>query len=386
MSETTRAGKNKPASEAEPGLSLLEQEIPLQPQVLEQAAACFARPIAELLQALAARDVDDWVVTGCGDSLFAGLCAEVWFARRAGQRLRAVQAMQLSRETYQALTPRSVVFAVSHSGTTARTLEASRAARSRGAFVVAVTADPASELARSADFWIDNSVRQERSNCRTASFQAVSLLMRMVADALATAAGRVVRPVAPGLLDSYIEVSRRQVDEIAGDDLATDHWIFTGSGLGLAAAEYGMAKVYEAASLPAHSVELEQLIHCEIFTVRAGTVVVIICPEGRAASRALELVSGLSELGAVTVVVTNDVDLAEAATYPLRLPEGTQEEDLPFLGILPLQWLALRLAHIRGQDPDVVANKWVNRPLIDESEQWTADMYATATRAPVVQP
>lgn len=356
-------------------VSWLEQEIPLQPGVLRRAAASFERPIQELLARVAEREVDDWVVTGCGDSLFAGLCAEVWFARLAGARLRPLQAMHLSREVYDSVTPRSVVLAVSHSGTTARTLEAARAARSRGAFVVAVTANSESELARSADLWIDNSVREEKSNCRTASFQAVSLLMRMLAEALATKAGREVRPVRPELLEPYIESARLQVGLIGSDKLATNHWVFTGSGLNLAAAEYGMAKLYEAASVPAHCVELEQFIHCEIFTVRPSTNVVIVASRGRASSRAVELALALRELGAVTLAVTDDPELADAATHALRLPSGLHEDDLPFVGILPLQWLALRLAQQRGENPDLVANKAVNRPLIDHSVQWGAEMY-----------
>lgn len=370
------------AAGVEPGLSLLEQEIPLQPEVLRRAAGAFAEPVAELLALVAQRDVDDWVVTGCGDGLFAGMCAEVWFARLAGRRLRAVQAMQLARETYDSLTPRSVVLAVSHSGTTARTLEAARAARSRGAFVVAVTANPSSELAQFADLWVDNSVREERSNCRTASFQAVSLLMRMLAEGLAAPAGQEARSVRPELLETHIEQARDQVSEIPESELATDHWIFTGSGLNMAAAEYGMAKLYEAATLPAHSVELEQFIHCEIFTVGPGTNVVLVASRGRGCSRAVELAHALNELGAVTLAVTDDQELAEVATHALRLPDGLHEDDLPFVGILPLQWLALRLAELRGQNPDLVANKAVNRPLIDNSVQWGADRYDTVEPIP----
>ncbi|MFJ2030505.1 SIS domain-containing protein [Streptosporangium sp. NPDC087985] len=373
--DDTRATENTPAQ------SLLEQEIPHQPEVLRLAADSFGGPVAALLEAVSGRDVDDWVVTGCGDSLFAGICAEVWFARLAGLRLRALHAMHLSRETYQSLTSRSVVLAVSHSGTTARVLEAARAARSRGAYVVAVTANPESELARTADMWIDNSVREERSNCRTASFQAVSLFMRMLAEGLASKAGREIPSFDPDRLTPYIEESRRQVAEIPESKLAGDHWIYTGSGLGLAVAEYGMAKAYEAATIPAHSVELEQMIHCEIFTVRPETVVVIISPAGRAVSRAVELAKGLEKLGTVTIAITDHEELATACTHALRLPEGLSEDDLPFIGILPLQWLALRLAESRGENPDLVNNKWVNRPLIDHSDQWGPEMYETGTPA-----
>ncbi|MBA2529503.1 MAG: SIS domain-containing protein [Euzebyales bacterium] len=365
MSEITVDGRQGSA-----GPSLLEQEIPLQPMVLERAQAAFAGPVAELMRQASKRSVDDWVVTGCGDSFFAGLCAEVWFARRARRRLRPVHAMQLSRETYHALSPTSLVFAVSHSGTTARVIEAARAARAQGAFLVAVTSDGASALAQSADLWIDNCVRAERSNCRTASFQAVSLFMRMVADALAAISGESHRPARVGELEPYVDESRQQVGRLADGVLTGDHWVFTGSGLGLAAAEYGKAKCYEAATVAAHCVELEQFVHCEIFTVRPETRVMMVASTGRASSRARELAGGLGELGAVTLAVTDDDQLAAAVDHAVLLPAGMHEDDLPFFAALPLQWMALRMALLRGEDPDRVANKSVNRPLIDDSVLW----------------
>ncbi len=352
--------------------SWLEREIPRQGAVLRRAAQTFAGPVDRVVREALTRGADDWVVTGCGDSLFAGLCAEVWFAQGAGRRLRAVPAMELSRYLYEALTPRSVVLAVSHSGNTARVVEAARAASSRGAYVVAVTANPDSELVRTASSWIDNSVHDERSNCRTASYQAVTALMRMLAERVAQETGRgSARPVVvpAAAVAAFAEDARSQVDTLDDALLCGDHWIFSGAGLGHAAAQYGMAKMYEAATVPAHVSELEQMIHCEIFTVRPGTTVVVICPRGRALSRALELADGLARLRATALAITDDDELADRCTAAVRLP-AMLEEDLPFLAALPLQWLALRVALSRGQDPDLVANKHVNRPLIDNSRQW----------------
>ena len=359
--------------------SLLEQEIPRQPQVLATAASAFPAPITALLREVRDRDIDDWVVTGCGDGLFAGKCAEVWFARLAERRLRAVPAMELSRENYPSLTPRSVVVAVSHSGTTARVLEAARAARARGAYVVALTGNADSELAAIANCFVDNTVRNERSNCRTASFQAVTLFLRMLAEAVA---GRGFSTPPLEALATYLEQARTQVDRLPDAVLVGDHWIFTGSGLGLAVAEYGKAKAHEAATVPAHCVELEQFIHCEIFTVRPETAVVLVAPRGRASSRARELAGGLRKLGAMTIAVTDDDTLAAMCRHAISLPAGLAEDDQPFVEVGPLQWLALRLAALRGDNPDLVNHKWVNRPLIDDSQQWGSEHYEAEPAVP----
>lgn len=362
--------------------SWLEQEIPVQGHALRRALAAYADPVETVLAEASARGTDDWVVTGCGDSLFAGMCAEVWFAAQASLRLRPLDAMSLSRYLYPSLGARSMVFAVSHSGTTARVLEAARAAKSRGAFVVAVTANADSGLAEIADLWVDNAVHGERSNTRTASFQAVCALLHTLAGGLAA------RPdgARPGLahlaaaVDHFVEPARRSVEALDADLLTGDSWLFTGAGTGHATALYGMAKLYEAATVPAHATELEQMIHCEIFTVRPGSVVVLVCPRGNSTSRARELAGGLSRLGATTIAVTNDEQLAGQCTAALRLPEHMPEDELPFFAAVPLQWLALRIALARGDDPDLVHNKSVNRPLIDHSAQWDDEAYAATVR------
>jgi len=364
-------------SERDKHISWLEREIPKQGQVLRRAVASFAAPIEEVISQALTRRADDWVVTGCGDSLFTGLCAEVWFAQRAHRRLRAVHAMSLSRYLYEGLGPRSVVLAVSHSGTTARVVEAARAARSRGALVLAVTANTESELAYIADAWVDNSVHAERSNARTASFQAVCALMRGLAERLTAVTGGAELELTSlaESVDRFVGPAGEQVAALDEAMLTGEHWLFTGAGLGYGTANYGMAKLYEAATLPAHVSELEQLIHCEIFTVRPGTVVVMVCPRGHSSSRAVELANGLGRLGATTIAVTNDADLTRVCSATIRLPEDMIEDDLPFLAAVPLQWLALRVALLRGEDPDLVGNKSINRPLIDQSAQWGQTVY-----------
>jgi glutamine---fructose-6-phosphate transaminase (isomerizing) len=349
---------------------MLRAEIPKQGEALRRAVPLHRASIGKLVELAAGRGITEWVVTGCGDSLFAGQCGEVWFARRAGMRLRAIHAMELSRYLYPTIGATTAVLAVSHSGTTARVIEAAAVARKAGAVVVALTANESSELAQIAELTIGNSVYEERSNTRTASFQVVALFMRMLADRLADdlPTGR-YEQLADSLKD-YVSDAEKQVAALPDEMFAAEHWTMAGAGFGLAMSEYGKAKLYEAATLPAHAAELEQFIHCEIFTITDTSVIALICPHGPATSRARELAAGLSKLGAMTVAVTDDPELARLCRFAIRLPAGMPETDLPFYAAIPLQWLALRLARVRGEDPDLVANKWVNRPLIDESTRW----------------
>jgi glutamine---fructose-6-phosphate transaminase (isomerizing) len=354
--------------------TLLEAEIPQQGDLLRHVLTARAKTVKDVVRAAGEREPTGWVVTGCGDSLFAGMCAEYWFADLGRLPLRAIHALAFSRYLYRGIDNASVVFAVSFSGSTARVVEAALAAKSRGASVVAVTANPDSRLVELADWWLPNDALEERSNCRTLSFQAACGLLHLVAAEVAD----VVLPQASTIaaaVDTVVDDSAEQMKRIVASLPADLDFTVVGGGYGYPLACYGAAKLYEAATIPAHAAELEQFIHCEIFPISSSSCVVLIAPQGASYARAVEVAAGLRELGAVTIGISDDGELGELCSHFVQLPAGLGESDLPYATAVPLQYLALELAFRRGENPDVVANKRVNRPLIESPLAWTAADY-----------
>jgi glucosamine--fructose-6-phosphate aminotransferase (isomerizing) len=371
MGEMTAGNEQQP---------LLASEILLQGDTLQDVLRQRVGAVTETVQALARDGYRDWVVTGCGDSLFAGMCAEVWFPRAAGVPLRAIHALHFSRYLYRGTGPGSAVFALSYSGNTARVVEAAVAAKSRGAAVVAVTANSASRLVELADYFLPNDAISERSNCRTASFQAACMLLRLSAAALGET--RRAQPMAqpaglPDAVRSFALECGPNANRIV--QALPDGLTFTsiGGGYSYPISCYGAAKLYEAATVPAHSSELEQFVHCEIFPVDNRSCVVITAPRGASFRRAVEVADGLTQLEAVTVGISDEPGFAQHCRHFIQLPQGWDESLIPFLACVPHQYLALYLALRAGDDPDLVSNKWVNRPLIERSEQWAEVDYLT---------
>lgn len=364
--------------------TLLEGEIRNQANVLRDVLRQRPSTMEEVVQHCLGLQPADWIVTGCGDSLFAGMCAEVWFPDAAGIPLRAIHALHFSRYLYKGVDRHSVVFALSYSGNTARVVEAAVAAKSRGATVVAITANEDSRLVEIADCWLPNDALGERSNCRTGSFQAACLLLRMMASRLAELSGVASLPTPAGLPDAVQDLSRDAAEPVRRivEDLP-DGLTFTliGGGYSYPIAQYGSAKLYEAATIPAHVAELEQFVHCEIFPIGPMSCVVITAPSGPSFRRAVEIADGLNELRAVTIGISDAPEFSEHCTHTVALPEGWDESLMPFLACIPHQYFGLYWALRRGENADLVSNKRINRPLIERSEQWGPADYVSASRA-----
>ncbi len=364
-----------------PDQSLLASEIIQQGTVVQHVLRDRIPSVVAIVRACQGMAPRTWVATGCGDSLFAGLCAEYWFADACGLPLRAIHALEFSRYLYRTVDERSVVFALSYSGNTARVVEAAVAAKSRGATVIGITANAQSRLVEISDYWLPNDAVDERSNCRTGSFQAACLLLRLFAGYLAHESGEVpsLGPLdrLPASVDQMAGACRETVQRIVGllPEAATITYI--GGGYAYGMAQYGAAKLYEAATIPAHVSELEQFVHCEIFPITRQSCVVIVAPRGASYTRAVEVAQGLRRLDAVTVGISDDPAFAGYCSHFIALPGGWTEDCTPFLTAVPLQHFALAWARRRGENPDLVSNKAVNRPLIEQSVQYTADDYAS---------
>lgn len=160
-------------------------------------------------------------------------------------------------------------------------------------------------------------------------------------------------------------------------------FIYIGGGYGYPVAWYGASKLYEAATIAAHTAELEQFVHCDIFPVNRSSCVVMVAPAGASYTRAVEVADGLRQLGAITIGISDDPAFSAHCAHFVSLPGGWDEDIIPFLACIPLQHVALDWAVRLGENPDLVSNKVVNRPLIERSEQWTSEDYTRRQAAPV---
>jgi glucosamine--fructose-6-phosphate aminotransferase (isomerizing) len=237
--------------------------------------------------------------TGCGTSFHA--------AQTGGW---AEQALELVLRPPRA----DVLVAISHEGTTALTIEATRAFDGPVWLVTGKAESPQAEVA---DEVIVCTPEVERSWCHTASYTcAVAALAALHGEDVAWL---------PGTVEQALE-QREPVS-------AHDRFLVAGAGRDWPTAQEAVLKLREGAHVAAEAHETEQLLHGHLAAIDESVRAFVLEGEGRAAERAAGAAAALRELGCETTLVPTAHPVAD---------------------IVRFQLLTLDLADARGVDPDKI--------------------------------
>jgi glutamine---fructose-6-phosphate transaminase (isomerizing) len=244
--------------------------------------------------------------TGCGTSFHA--------AQTGGW---AEQALELVLRPPRA----DVLVAISHEGTTALTIEATRAFDGPVWLVTGKAESPQAELA---DEVIVCTPEVERSWCHTASYTcAVAVVAALHGEDVAW-------------LPSAVEQALEQREPVS----AHQRFLVAGAGRDWPTAQEAVLKLREGAHVAAEAHHTEQLLHGHLAAVDDGVRAFVLEGEGRAAERAAGAVAVLQELGCETKLIPT--------VHPV-------------VDIVRFQLLTLDLAEARGVDPD---------PIRTDEEPW----------------
>jgi glutamine---fructose-6-phosphate transaminase (isomerizing) len=227
--------------------------------------------------------------------------------------------------------------AVSQSGGSPDLVESMQVARACGALTVAVTNNPASELATAAEHHVSVHAGPERAVAATKTYTAELLALYLLlvgkdASALPDAAARTLEHADA----AYAAATRlRYVERL----------VTTARGFSYPTAREGALKLMETSYLAAQAFSGADLLHGPLAMLGPDVPVIAVTTLGRGAAA---LTPVLDRLAAAHVDVLR---VGPHDGLPI-VADGVDESLLPVLEILPLQQLAWRLAIDRGGDPD----------------------------------
>src|SRR5439155_162007 len=252
-----------------------------------------------------------------------------------------------------------------------------KAARSDGAFTLALTNAPRSALARAADATFLLRCGRERAVAATKTYTASCLALAILASATAQARGGSGLSLA-GIVDAVREAASREDDarRLARRIGKGERLVVLGRGYDYAAALEGALKIKELARVWAEPYSSADFAHGPRTLLERGTPVLLFASIGATLGEARRTVREVHARGARVYAITNDEGIAErsddavhargARVYAITNDEGIAErsDDAVLLesavseALSPIslavvaQHVAASVARQRGRDPE----------------------------------
>lgn len=329
----------------------LKSEILDQPAVLTRLLATRMDDVRRMAQEIARREVDFVLLAARGTSDNAGLYAKyVWGIRN---RLPVALAAPSMFSVYQS-PPRlkhALVVGISQSGQSPDIVNVVQEGRRQGAPTLAITDDPSSPLARTADLVIFTDTGTERSVAATKTYTAQLMAIAMLSVGLRPGGeGQRELELVPDLVGQALRLDSI-VEQTAARYRDMTKCVVLGRGFNYATAHEWSLKLKELANVMAAPYSSADFLHGPVALMDRGFPVLAVAPDGAVLP---DLLPVLKEL-----VLSRDVDLlvisdrAEAlglAKASLASPAGVPEWLSPFVTIGPAQLFTYHLAALKGLD------------------------------------
>ena len=211
-------------------------EIMSQPDAWRETLAYLAAH-TEKIAGLEPQTFDEVIVTGCGSTYYLALAAAALVQELTGVRARALPASEVwlyPASAYRA-GARTLLIAVSRSGTTTETIRAVESFRTRGkGSVITLSCYPEGTLAEMGDLNLVLEAGQEKSVAQTRAFSTLYLATVFLAHCWAQKSAEALGSlpdVCTRLLSGYAPLAER-----LGRDTGLERFYFLGSG-----PRYGLA-------------------------------------------------------------------------------------------------------------------------------------------------
>src|SRR5690349_19079012 len=247
----------------------------------------------------------------------------------------------------------ALVVGVSQSGGSPDLTEVLKVARDSGALTLAVTNNPGSTLAQTAELAVDVAAGHERAVAATKTYTAELFALLLLVEGIRNG---------DGTLPAEERAALAELPRLAGETLAdrgaadlaqryrfASRLVTTGRGYAYPTARETALKLMETSYLPALAFSGADLLHGPLEMTDPDVPVLAVVGTGPGGASMADVVSRLGERRA-DVVTVGASDIPGAAGR-LAVP-AVDERYAPLLDILPLQRLALALALARGEDPD----------------------------------
>jgi glutamine---fructose-6-phosphate transaminase (isomerizing) len=326
-----------------------------QPALVEQALA-QRETIERVADAVAQKE--RVIFLGIGTSLHAARVAESWLREFSQGRVWAhvEQSFELVHHPI-ALGVSDAVIVITHTGTTAASVEALRMARAASALTVAITGKSGGEGVRGADFHIET-CEQEIPFAYTKSYTTALAALALMANRIAEKTTGVVEPERLVALSRVPELMREtlklepQVREWAKRIAPLARIEIFGSGAAWATASEAALKIKEACYIAAEGFETEEILHGPFSETDSRGSLIGLFVGDATDDRGRQIMRAAGDLKMLRAAITVPSANRELAADQIFLVPESRPWLSAFVHLIPLQLLMYCLALERHSSPD----------------------------------
>ncbi len=333
-------------------MSWVEAELREQPAALERFLAAESAHAKEIARGLVREDVRYLLIVSRGSSSNVARYMQYLFG--AVNRLPVAFATPSLYSVYDAppeLGPAAAI-GISQSGASPDVVAVLAEARRQNRPTLAITNDPKSPLAQTADWTLPLHAGEERAVAATKTYLNSIAAVALLSTAAVGGAQRLRELQAiPGTVADQIERSLAAAD-------ALDRYRDVESGSVIArGVNYGTAfeialKIRELSGAPFEAFSSADLLHGPIAALKSGRPAIVIAPSGKTLTSLRAAVDKVRERGSEVIAISDDRDFLAAADTAFPLVRKVPEWLTPLLTVIPGQVAAVRLARLRGADVD----------------------------------
>ncbi|HEX2436672.1 MAG TPA: glutamine--fructose-6-phosphate transaminase (isomerizing), partial [Methylomirabilota bacterium] len=305
------------------------------------------------------------VFVACGTASYASLLGRSMIERLAALPAEVDLASEF-RYRDALVGPQTLVIAVSQSGETADTLGAVKAARLKGAPILAITNVVGSALSREATGTLSMHAGPEIGVASTKAFSTMVVASYLLGLWLGRLRGHINAEDLRKRIQDLVEIPRlvEQTLELDGKiaglarHLSQEpNFLYLGRGLQYPIALEGALKLKELSYIHAEGYAGGEMKHGPIALIDDNFPVVALAPRDSAYERMLGNIEEVRarEGQVIAVVQTGDKLVASKAQHVIEVPPSA-DMLAPLITVIPLQLLAYHIAVRRGCDVDQPRN------------------------------
>ena len=331
----------------------LYSEIHEQPMILRQSFNQNLEMVQQIAQAIPRDSVQYAFIAARGTSDNAARYAKYLWG--AFNQLPVTLAAPSLFSMY-AQSPRldgALVIGVSQSGQSPDIVKVLEEGKRQGRPTLAITNEPESPLAQTADFVIDIAAGVETAVAATKTYNTSLLAIAMLSAAWSNDESRM--HVLSSLPDWVSEVLKQDeiIKHVAPRYRYMSQCVVLGRGYNYATAFEWSLKMKELTYVVAEPYSSADFRHGPIAIVEHGFPVLAVTPSGAVYRDMMQLLHRLSETRRAELIVISDNDEAlKLATGGIRLPAEMPEWATPLVSIVPAQLFSYYLTTVKGYNTE----------------------------------